>query len=115
MAKLRTNSIALSSESEWYIYILRCSDGSLYAGITKNIVRRFEQHNKGAASKYTRSRRPVKLVYLEPQRSQSLALKRELAIKAMTRKQKLEMIRKETARAYLSLASTSSGKQNTHQ
>ncbi|MFT3883188.1 MAG: GIY-YIG nuclease family protein [Gemmatales bacterium] len=77
----------------WYVYLLRCSDGTLYTGITKDLTRRCEQHNRGTASKYTRSRRPVKLVYHEPQRTQSLALKRELAIKAMTRKQKLELIR----------------------
>ncbi len=80
----------------WYVYLLRCSDGSLYTGITKDMTRRCEQHHQGRASKYTRSRLPVKLVYQEPQRTQSLALKRELAIKAMTRKQKLAIIRAST-------------------
>jgi len=98
----------------WFVYLLRCSDGTLYTGITKDISRRCEQHNKGTASKYTRSRLPVKLVYLESQRTQSLALKRELVIKAMTRKQKLAMIRQGKVRHGLHSASTPSAKQNTH-
>ena len=77
----------------WFVYILRCVDGTLYTGITKDLARRTRQHNDGTASRYTRSRRPVKLVYQEPQRSQSLALKREAAIKKLTRRQKLAMIR----------------------
>lgn len=76
----------------WYVYILRCKDGTLYAGITKDIARRCLQHNAGTASKYTRSRRPVKLVYQEQCPDQSTALKRELAIKAMTRRAKLQLI-----------------------
>ena len=52
----------------WFVYILRCVDGTLYTGITKDLARRCQQHNDGAASRYTRSRRPVKLVYQEPQR-----------------------------------------------
>ena len=77
----------------WLVYILRCADGSLYTGITKNVTRSRQQHNAGTASRYTRSRIPTKLVWQEAQASQSAALKRELAIKAMTRKEKLTMIR----------------------
>ena len=77
----------------WFVYILRCADGSLYTGITKDVKRRCQQHNDGIASRYTRSRRPTKLVWHESQPSQSLALKREAAIKAMTRREKLAMIR----------------------
>lgn len=77
----------------WFVYILRCADGTLYTGITKDLTRRCQQHNDGTAARYTRSRRPVKLVYQEPQRGQSLALKREAAIKKLTRRQKLVMIR----------------------
>jgi predicted GIY-YIG superfamily endonuclease len=73
--------------------MLRCADGTLYTGITKDVTRRIQQHNDGTASRYTRSRRPVKRVYQETQRSRSLALKREAAIKRLTRKQKLAMIR----------------------
>ncbi len=81
------------SAEKWIVYILRCADDSLYAGITKDVKRRCQQHNAGMASRYTRSRLPVKLVYQEVHRSQSSALKREAAIKAMTRKEKLAMIR----------------------
>jgi predicted GIY-YIG superfamily endonuclease len=78
----------------WFVYILRCADGSLYTGIAKDLDRRIEQHNAGTASRYTRSRLPVTLEYQEEQPNQSLALKRELAIKAMPRKAKEAMIRK---------------------
>jgi predicted GIY-YIG superfamily endonuclease len=77
---------------QWFIYILRCADGSLYTGITKDVKRRCQQHNDGTASRYTRSRRPVILVYREPYRSQGQALKREAAIKALTRQQKAAII-----------------------
>ena len=77
----------------WFVYILRCADGTLYTGITKDLARRTKQHNAGTASRYTRSRRPVKLVYQEPQCSQSSALKREAAIKKLTRQTKLALIR----------------------
>ena len=74
--------------SEWLVYILRCADDTLYTGITNDLIRRCDQHNAGAASRYTRSRLPVVLVYQETQATRSLALKRELAIKALSRKQK---------------------------
>ena len=77
----------------WFVYMLRYADGSLYTGITKDVKRRCRQHNDGAASRYTRSRRPTKLFWQEAQPSQSSALKREAAIKAMTRQDKLAMIR----------------------
>ena len=76
----------------WFVYVLRCADGSLYTGITKDVKRRCQQHNAGTASRYTRSRRPVELVYHETHPSQSSALKREATIKAMTRRGKLTMI-----------------------
>src|SRR5476649_1051556 len=84
---------ARSSGEKWFVYILRCGDGSLYTGITKDVARRCQQHNAGTASRYTRSRRPVKLIYEEDHPSQSSALKREAAIKAMNRRGKLTMIR----------------------
>ena len=77
----------------WFVYILRCADGSLYTGITKDVNRRCDQHNAGTASRYTRSRLPVTLEYQEEQPNQSLALKRELAIKAMSRKARESLIR----------------------
>ena len=84
--------MAKRSTGMWFVYILRCADGTLYTGITKDLARRTRQHNDGTASRYTRNRRPVELVYQERQRSQSLALKREAAIKKLTRRQKLAMI-----------------------
>jgi len=81
------------SAEEWFVYLLRCADGSLYTGIAKDVIRRCQQHNAGTASRYTRSRLPVKLVYQESLASRSLALKREAAIKALTRREKLAMLR----------------------
>ena len=76
----------------WFVYILRCTDGSLYTGITNDLNRRLEQHNAGTASRYTRSRLPVTLVYHEEPTTKSLALKRELAIKSLSRKAKEALI-----------------------
>ncbi len=78
----------------WLVYLLRCSDGSLYTGITNDLRKRLKTHASGKASRYTRSRLPVKVVYTEPRRSKSAALKREAAIKRLTRIQKLELIRR---------------------
>jgi len=79
-------------DERWYVYILRCCDDSLYTGITNDLTRRCEKHNAGTASRYTRSRLPVVLVYDEVQGSQGMALKRELAIKAMSRQKKESLI-----------------------
>ena len=76
----------------WYVYILRCSDGTLYTGMTDDVARRAEVHNSCKGAKYTRGRTPVKVVYTEECESYSAALKREYAIKQLARKQKLEMI-----------------------
>ena len=84
---------AKPSGEKWIVYIVRCADGSLYTGITKDVQRRCQQHNAGTASRYTRSRRPVNLIHHEVHPDQSSALKREAAIKALTRKEKLAMIR----------------------
>jgi predicted GIY-YIG superfamily endonuclease len=72
----------------WLVYILRCRDGSLYTGITNDLTGRLQAHQDGVASRYTRSRLPVKLVYLESAANRSAAAKRELAIKRMKRAQK---------------------------
>jgi len=77
----------------WSVYIMRCADGSLYTGISNDVARRLQQHNSGTASRYTRSRLPVVLVYQAPEGSRSLALKRELAIKALSRQAKESLIR----------------------
>ncbi len=79
----------------YFIYILECSDGSLYTGITTDVTKRLEEHNnsdKGA--KYTKTRRPVKLLYQEPSLNRSTASKREYAIKKLTRLQKIQLIKK---------------------
>jgi len=76
----------------WVVYLLRCRDGSLYTGITKDLARRLAAHRAGKASAYTRSRRPLRLIYREPARDRSAALRREAAIKRLTRKAKLELI-----------------------
>ena len=76
----------------WYVYILRCCDDTLYTGATDDIARRVEVHNSGKGAKYTRSRTPVEVVYAEECESYSAALKREYAIKRLSRKEKLEMI-----------------------
>ena len=78
--------------TEWFVYILRCADGSFYTGITTDLNRRCEQHNAGTASRYTRSRLPVTMVYHEIQANRSMALKRELEIKAMSRTAKESLI-----------------------
>jgi predicted GIY-YIG superfamily endonuclease len=77
----------------WYVYMLGCADGSLYTGITTDLNRRCKQHNDGTASRYTRSRRPVRLVYRETHPDRSQASKREAAIKALSRREKESMIR----------------------
>ncbi len=91
---MKTNDGATpqSSADAWFVYILQCGDGSLYTGITKDVSRRCERHNAGTASRYTRSRLPVSVVYQEVQATQSLALKREVAIKAMSRQAKEALI-----------------------
>lgn len=82
------------SRSKWFVYLLRCGEGTLYTGITKDLTRRIEQHNAGTAPRYPRSRLPVILVYQESKASRSLALKREAAIKAMSREKKESLLRR---------------------
>lgn len=80
------------SRFRWLVYLLRCSDGSLYTGITNDLPKRLKAHAAGKASKYTRSRLPVKLAYSEKKRTKSAALKREAAIKKLRRAQKERVI-----------------------
>ena len=80
--------------SPWLVYLLRCSDGSLYTGITNDLPKRLKAHAAGKASRYTRSRLPVRQVYSEPQRSKSAALKREAAIKRLRRAEKDRLVAK---------------------
>jgi len=75
-----------------YCYILECADGTFYTGWTTDPKRRVSQHNKGIGAKYTNTRRPVKLVYLEPHPNRRDAMQRELAIKKMKRVQKSRLV-----------------------
>jgi putative endonuclease len=77
----------------YYLYLLRCSDNSLYCGQTKNLQKRIKEHNSdNSESKYTRARRPVKLVYSEKYKTLSKVLKREFEIKKMSKIQKEKFI-----------------------
>ena len=76
----------------WYVYILRCGDGTLYTGITDDIPRRLAAHRSGKGAKYTRGRGPLAVVYREPGGDKSAALRRELEVKALSREQKLALI-----------------------
>ena len=76
----------------WYLYILRCRDGTLYTGITTDVDKRFEAHAAGKGAKYTRGRGPLTLVYRETCGDHSAALKRELEIKKLTRQEKEALV-----------------------
>jgi putative endonuclease len=76
----------------WWVYILLCADDTLYTGVTTAVTRRVRQHNAGTASKYTRSRRPVTIVYRERAPTRGAALRREAAIKQLTRRAKDTLI-----------------------
>jgi predicted GIY-YIG superfamily endonuclease len=89
--KEKTSTI--EKNEPWFLYILECKDGSLYTGITKDLTRRFKMHNDGKASRYTRTRLPVKLLYTENCISRTQALIRECAIKAFSRDKKDELIK----------------------
>ena len=92
MPSLKTAVRRRPPPSPWLVYILRCRDGSLYTGITNDLPKRLQAHGSGKASRYTRSRLPVRLAYQEPQPTKSLALKREAAIKALPRAGKLRLL-----------------------
>ncbi len=76
----------------WYVYILECGDKSYYTGITTDIQKRLETHISGKGAKYTRGRGPLTLLYIEELSNKSEALKREYAIKQLSRKKKTELI-----------------------
>ena len=79
----------------WFLYVVQCSDGSLYTGVTTDIERRIREHNKSRrGAKYTRSRRPVKLVYVKDCRDRREALREEYKFKSLSRKEKLKLIQK---------------------
>lgn len=76
----------------WFVYIVRCVDDSLYTGIARNVASRVARHNAGQGAKYTRSRRPVRLVYLEEAADRAGALRREARIKRLSPRQKRQLV-----------------------
>lgn len=79
-------------KAAWWVYMLRCADGTLYTGITVDVARRVAEHNgDGPGARYTRGRRPVQLVYAEPAASRGEAARREAAIKRLDRARKLAL------------------------
>jgi putative endonuclease len=76
----------------FFVYMLRCRDGSLYTGITNDLKKRMEQHSRGRGSKYVRARRPFRLVYTEDAGDKSSALKREIEIKRLSRQEKIRLL-----------------------
>ena len=81
----------------WQVYIILCSDSSLYTGITTDVERRFHQHADGSGAKYFRGRQPLRVVYVEDNHSRSSAAGREALIKAMTRADKVRLVTQQTA------------------
>lgn len=77
---------------QWWVYIVRCNDGTLYTGITNNLDKRMVAHNKGQGAKYTATRLPVMLVWSQEYESRSIALKEELRIKSLSRTQKQHIV-----------------------
>jgi putative endonuclease len=77
----------------WLCYIIRCADDTLYTGITNDLRKRLASHNAGSAAKYTKTRRPVELMFVESCADRSEALKREMEIKSLARAEKLALIK----------------------
>lgn len=76
----------------WHVYIIECSDGTLYTGITNDLDRRITAHNDGRGAKYTKSRRPVRLRFSEPAADRKNASRREYAIKSLRKAEKMRLI-----------------------
>jgi putative endonuclease len=84
--------MAAAQSMNWVCYLLQCKDGTLYCGITRDLEKRLAAHNAGEGAKYTRGRRPVRLVYSESCADKSAALKREIEIKRLPRAAKLALV-----------------------
>lgn len=78
----------------YYLYILQCKDGSLYTGITTDLLRRLEEHKSGKGGRYTRAKGAVKMLYSEKCKNRSLASKREAAVKRLAREEKMTLVKK---------------------
>lgn len=81
-----------SRNEKWFLYILECSDGSFYTGITNDLERRVKMHGDGRGAKYTRSRRPVRMIYSESCKGRTAAMVRECAVKTYSKKEKMKLI-----------------------
>jgi len=92
--------------TDWFVYIIKCSDNSLYTGCTNDLTRRFKEHSSGIGSKYTASHKPLKIIFSEKCGSRSNALKREHQIKGWSHNKKLEFIKSPAS------AKAKAGKQN---
>jgi putative endonuclease len=92
----------MSRELDWSVYLVRCADDTLYAGIAKDVTARIVQHNKGLGAKYTRGRGPVQLVYVERVGEHGDALRREITIKRMSRTEKSRLISSNGSKGQLS-------------
>ena len=77
----------------WYVYIIKCTDGSLYTGYTDNLEKRFEKHKSGKGAKYTRSHKPKKIVFFEKHVKKIVAQRKEREIKNLTREEKIKFIK----------------------
>ena len=84
--------VAAMRGDTWHVYLLRCADGSLYAGATNDLQRRLATHAAGKGAAYTRARLPVELVWSEPAADRGAALRREAALKKLPRRRKLELL-----------------------
>ena len=89
----KRNAASKVTAKSWCVYVLRCSDGSLYCGITNDLPKRLLLHDRGAGARYTRGRGPVKLLHTWPAADKSAALKAEIAFKKLTRRAKLAFIK----------------------
>lgn len=87
-----TEQIQINSNMPHFVYVIRCSDNSLYTGYTTDVDRRVGEHNSGNGAKYTRSRTPVDLVYTEEYNTKSEAMSREYEIKQLTKEQKENLV-----------------------
>jgi predicted GIY-YIG superfamily endonuclease len=81
-----------SAPVRWCVYLLRCGDGTLYAGMTNDLERRIAAHRNGRGARYTRGRGPLEVVHVERKRTRSSALKREAALKSLKREEKLALL-----------------------
>lgn len=86
-------SSGATSAAGWHVYMLRCADGTLYTGCTNDLSRRVATHKAGKGARYTRARLPVKLVFREAAQDRRDALRREWAMKQLSRRQKLELVK----------------------